>query len=107
MMQQATKGDLAPFFALRRASPPVCMGPQAPSTQDAGRDRRTNWNIFPLMLLACSVDTPIHINRSHLLASRCASHPESCVDWASEIRETSRTGRVYPTVGPGVTMQGI
>ncbi len=22
------------------------------------------------MLLACSVDTPIHINRSHLLASR-------------------------------------
>ena len=30
------------------------------------------------MLLACSVDTPIHINRSHLLASCCAS----CVDMA-------------------------
>ncbi len=34
------------------------------------------------MLLACSVDTPIHINRSHLLASRCASRPASCVDCA-------------------------
>ena len=43
----------------------------AQSTQDAGRNACTNSNIFPLMLLACSVDTPIHINRSHLLASRC------------------------------------
>ena len=42
-----------------------------------------NWYVFPLMLLACSVGTPIHINRSHLLASRCVSHPASCVDWAS------------------------
>ena len=25
---------------------------------------------------------PIHINRSHLLASPCASCPASCVDWA-------------------------
>ena len=32
-------------------------------------------NVFPLMLLACSVDTPIHINRSYLLASRCVLHP--------------------------------
>ena len=30
------------------------------------RDAHANWNVFPLMLLACSVDTPIHINRSHL-----------------------------------------
>ena len=35
-----------------------------------GRDAHANWNIFPLMLLAYSVDTPIHINRSYLLASR-------------------------------------
>ena len=34
------------------------------------------------MLLACSVDTPIHINRSHLLALRWVSCPASCVDWA-------------------------
>ena len=48
---------------------------EAQSTQDAGRDACVNSNVFPLMLLACSVDTPIHINRSHLLASRCASVP--------------------------------
>ncbi len=40
--------------------------------------RAANSNVFPLMLLACSVDTPIHINRSYLLAL----HPASCVDWA-------------------------
>ena len=57
--------------------------PEAQSTQDAGRHPRANSNIFPLMLLACSVDTPILINRSHLLALHCASHPTSCVDWAS------------------------
>ncbi len=39
---------------------------------------RTNSNVFPFMLLACSVDTPIHINRSHLLASRCASRHVLC-----------------------------
>ncbi len=38
------------------------------------------------MLLACSVDTPIHINRSHLLASRCAWRPASCLDWALTVR---------------------
>ncbi len=32
-----------------------------------GREH-ANSNANPLMLLACSVDTPIHINRSHLLA---------------------------------------
>ena len=31
------------------------------------RTRDANWNVFPLMLLACSVDTPIHINRFHFL----------------------------------------
>ena len=55
---------------------------EAQSTQDAGWDAHTNLNVFPLMLLACSVDTPIHINRSHLLVLRCASPPASCVDWA-------------------------
>ena len=45
-----------------------------------------NSNANPLMLLVCSVDTPIHINRSHLLAWRCASHPASCVDWAMPFR---------------------
>ena len=39
-------------------------------TQDTGRDAHANSNVFPLMQLACRVDTPIHINRSHLLASR-------------------------------------
>ena len=48
-----------------------------------GTWRVCKFELFPLMLLACSVDTPIHINRSHLLASRCASRPASCVDWAS------------------------
>ena len=32
--------------------------------------RAANSNANPLMLFACSVDTPIHINRSHLLALR-------------------------------------
>ena len=50
---------------------------EAKSTQDVGRDAS---NIFPLMLLACSVDTPIHINRFHLLAWHCALRPASCVD---------------------------
>ncbi len=57
----------------------------AQSTQDAGRDACANSNLFPLMLLAYSVDTLIHINRSHLLASHCASRPASCVDWALRI----------------------
>ncbi len=26
-----------------------------------------NWNVFPLMFLVCSVNTPIDNNRSHLL----------------------------------------
>ena len=56
--------------------------PKAQSTQDAS----TNWNVFPLMLFGCSVDTPIHINRSHLLALHCASGPASCVDWAQGAR---------------------
>ena len=60
---------------------------QAQSTQDAGHDARANWNDFPLMLLGCSVDTPIHINRSHLLASLWASRPASCVDWASRHKQ--------------------
>ncbi len=46
-----------------------CTAGKAQSIQDAGRDAHANWNVFPLILLACSVDTPIHINRSHLLAS--------------------------------------
>ena len=45
----------------------------AQSTHDAGHNACPNSNVFPLMLLVCSVDTPIHINRSHLLASHCAS----------------------------------
>ncbi len=31
------------------------------------RDAHANWNVFPLLLLACSVNTPIDDNRSHLL----------------------------------------
>ncbi len=66
----------------------VCWCPRqktrwAQSTQDMGRDARANLNVFPLMLLACSVDTPIHINRSYLLVLCCTSYPASCVDWAS------------------------
>ncbi len=37
---------------------------------------------FSFDIAYCSVDTPIHINRSHLLASCSASRPVSCVDWA-------------------------
>ncbi len=59
----------------------MATGCKAQSTQDAGHVR-ANLNVFPLMLFACSVDTPIHINRSHLLAWHCTSHPASCVDWA-------------------------
>ena len=55
---------------------------RAQSTQDAGCHACTNWNVFPLMLLACSVDNPIYINRPHLLVLRCTSRPASCVDWA-------------------------
>ena len=55
---------------------------EAQSTQDVGRDAFLNSNVFPLMLLVCSVDTLIHINRPHLLASHCALHPVSCVVWA-------------------------
>ncbi len=54
----------------------------AQSTQDTQCDTCANSNIFPLMLLACSVDTPIHINRSHLLVLHCTSLPASCVVWA-------------------------
>ncbi len=42
--------------------------PKARFTQDARRHARANWNVFPLMLLASSVNTPIDNNRSHLLA---------------------------------------
>ena len=38
------------------------------------------------MLLVCSVDTPIHINTSHLLVSRCAS----CVDWAYRLHDIAQ-----------------
>ncbi len=56
--------------------------PEAQSTQDAGRDALANSNVFPLMLLACSVENPIHINRSHLLASRvlCGLGPRVFVE---------------------------
>ena len=53
---------------------------EAQFTQDARCNAHANWNIFPLMLLACSVNTPIDDNRSHLLALRCASRQASCVN---------------------------
>ena len=71
----------------------------AQSTQDAGRDAHANLNIFPLMLLACSVDTPIHINRSRLLALHCASPPTSCVDWALGSGNRSQNLRLAPRIG--------
>ena len=41
---------------------------------------RANSNANPLMLLVCIVDTPIHINRSHLLAPmESAIPPPHCV----------------------------
>ena len=39
-------------------------------TQDAGRNAHKNSNANPLMLLVCSVNTPIDDNRSHLLLLR-------------------------------------
>ncbi len=44
------------------------------------RDAHANWNIFPLILLGCSVNTPIDDNRSHLLVLHCTSRPASCVN---------------------------
>ncbi len=37
-------------------------------TQDAWCVAQANWNVFPLMLLASCVNTPIDISRFHLLA---------------------------------------
>ncbi len=34
---------------------------------DARRDAHANWNVFPLVLLASSVNTPIDNKKSHLL----------------------------------------
>ena len=68
--------------ALDVTFPNSAGGTLGPIHTGQGRDACTNWNIFPLMLLASSVDTPTHINRSHLFASRCMLHPASCVDWA-------------------------
>ncbi len=47
---------------------------KAQSTQDAGHDVPVNSNVFPLMLLACSVDTPsIDPICLHRIARRVAS----------------------------------
>ena len=60
--------------------------------------RATNSNANPLMLLACSVDTPIHINRFHLL---CAA-----VDWAEapegryKNRQSCRHWGFHPHTSP-------
>ncbi len=81
-----------------RENSPSLQLRQAQSTQDAGRSAGANSNVFPLMLLVCSVDTPIHINRSHLLALHCAWCPASCVDWASRHgarnESTHHSGRI-------------
>ncbi len=78
------------FFFFSWQEEPAPRLPLAQSTQDAGRDTCTNWNIFPLMLLARSVDTPFTSTWSHMLALRCASHPASCVDWAFLLRPKQR-----------------
>ncbi len=49
-------------------------------------NRAHKMNANPLMLLVCSVDTPIHAHRFHLLALRCALRGTSCVDEAPEFR---------------------
>ncbi len=58
-------------------SPPVTEngGPVHPSQAKFIQDAHANWNVFPLMLLASSVNTPNDNNRSHLLALHvlCAS----------------------------------
>ncbi len=53
-----------------RAAGKLCEKHWAQFTQDAPRDAHTNWNVFPLTLLACSVNTPIDNNRPHLLELR-------------------------------------
>ena len=55
---------------------------RASFTQAVGRDAHANSNANPLMLLACSVNTPIDNNRSHLPALRCTSSRASCVNVA-------------------------
>ncbi len=74
---------------------------QAQSTQVAGHDTRANLNANPLMLLECSVDTPIHINRSHLLASCGVSRPASCVDWALDLESSPRASLQDYYIFPG------
>ena len=46
----------------------MCLTLGCGVVQDAGRDAHANWNANPLMLLVCSVNTPIDHNRSHLLS---------------------------------------
>ncbi len=60
-------------------SSPLCIGPNPHRTWDMMGALIECFSFD--VVCVCSVDTPIHINRSHLLASRCASHPASCVDW--------------------------
>ncbi len=64
------KNLFADFFFLLTVSFPKKASSnsfEALFTQDAPRDAHANWNVFPLILLACSVNTPIDDNRSHLL----------------------------------------
>ncbi len=55
---------------------------------------RANFNANPLMLLACSVDTPIHINRSYLLC--VALRRVSCGLVLRKAQEVERTCLLQP-----------
>ncbi len=73
-----------PFFKFKRAQTFFWTFPWLeglrPNSHRTRHKAHANWNIFPLMLLVCSVNTPINDNRSHLLVLRCASRPASCVN---------------------------
>ena len=55
--------------------------------------------------VAC-VHRPIHINRSHLLALRCTSHPASYVDWAL-IRARSHVRVVVVVIVASLSWPGV
>ncbi len=75
----------------------ICHTPTKPSVigPNSHRMRDAKWNVFPLILLACSVDTPFTSIGPICLCriAHCASRPTSCVDWA---RGLSPSGCIWP-----------
>ncbi len=65
-------GNRPTYATLPPVSNHLSATPLGPIHTGRGHNTCANSNIFSFMLLACSVVTPIHINRPHWLASHCA-----------------------------------